>query len=380
MDNIFNYNGIAQDIHFVGRESEIKKLSTDFVFLTNTAVLAPQGWGKSSLAAQAAKVASHKEKSLRFAYVGLSNVRNEERFYELLVEGVLKAISAAQKDVLDNVSRYLNDLHARISFDSDSVDSLNVDFDWGEIRRNQDDLMDLPCKVAKDKGVKLVVCIDDFHAISQFADPDALLDRFKSRWSRHDGVAYCICASALSMVEKFVSSTPMFYRYGDVMRLGKVDRTEMASYVRERFAESAKYLDMETASLVVDLVDNHPLYVQQLAHQSWLAASVVCSQEVIRTAHRTMVDQMGLVFENLTSSLTSQQLCYLHAVLAGETVISSSEVLFRHHISSATSASRSKTALLERGIISNVDGVICLSDPIYASWLKIRYFVKKMNL
>ena len=27
MDNIFNYRGIAQDIHFVGRETEIKKLS-----------------------------------------------------------------------------------------------------------------------------------------------------------------------------------------------------------------------------------------------------------------------------------------------------------------------------------------------------------------
>ena len=67
MGKIFNYNGIAQDIHFVGRETEIKKLSSDFVFLTNTAILAPQGWGKSSLVRQAAKVASHKERKLRFA-------------------------------------------------------------------------------------------------------------------------------------------------------------------------------------------------------------------------------------------------------------------------------------------------------------------------
>lgn len=377
MDKIFNYNGIAQDIHFVGRESEIKKLSSDFIFLTNTAVLAPQGWGKSSLVRQAAKVASRKEKSLCLAYVGLSNVRNEERFYELLTEGVLKAVSATQKDVLANVGKYFPDVRPRISFGSDDVESLNVDFDWEYVRRNQDELLDFPMTVAKDKGLKMVVCIDDFQAISLFSDPDALTDRFKARWSRHDGVAYCICASELAMVGKFVNTTPMFYRYGDVLRLGKVPASEMAAYVRERFAESAKYLDMETAALVVELADNHPLYVQQLAHQSWLAASVVCSQDVIRNAHETMVDQMGLVFENLTTSLTAQQLCYLHAVLAGETVISTSEVLYRYHISSATSASRSKTALLERGIVSNVDGKICFSDPIYACWLKSRYFDKK---
>lgn len=377
MDKIFNYSEIAHDIHFVGRESEIKKLSSDFIFLTNTAVLAPQGWGKSSLARQAAKVASQKEKSLRFAYVPLSNVRNEERFYELLVEGVLKAVSTSKKEVLDNVGKYFSEIFPKISFASDGVESLNVDFDWDDVRRNQNDLLDLPCSIAKDKGVKLVVCIDDFQMISLFSDPDALLDLFKARWSRHSGVAYCICGSALSLVEKFVKSTPLFYRYGDVLRLGKIPVSQMAAYVRERFADSAKYLDIETATLIVELVENHPLYVQQLAHQSWLAASVVCSQEVIRNAHETMVSQMGLVFENLTSSLTTQQLCYLHAVLAGETVISTSEVLFRHHISSATSASRSKTALLERGIISNVDGKICFSDPIYACWLKSRYFVKK---
>ena len=377
MDKIFNYNGIAQDIHFVGRESEIKKLSSDFIFLTNTAVLAPQGWGKSSLVCQAAKVASHKEKSLRFCYVGLSNLRNEERFYELLVEGVLKAVSKTRKDVIENVSRYLNDLHAKICFDSDSVDTLNVDFDWEEVRRNRDCLLDFPMTVAKDKGLKMVVCVDDFQMISLFSDPDTLLDRFKARWTRHDGVAYCICASELAMVGKFLNSSPMFYRYGDVLRLGKIPEREMAAYVRERFAESAKFVDLEAASLVVELADNHPLYVQQLAHQAWLGSSVGCSEESIRKAHQTMVDQMGLVFENLTASLTTQQLCYLHAVLAGETVISTSEVLFRHHISSATSASRSKTALLERGIISNIDGKICFSDPIYACWLKSRYFVKK---
>ena len=101
---------------------------------------------------------------------------------------------------------------------------------------------------------------------------------------------------------------------------------------------------------------------------------MVCSREVVLQSFETIVDQMDMVFRNITDSLTVQQLCYLHAVIAGETVISTSEVLHRHHITSATSASRSKAALLERGIVYNSDGRIFMTDPVYSYWLKNRFF------
>ena len=372
MSKLFYYNKIAEGNHFVGREEEIKRLSSDFIFLTNTAIIAPQGWGKSSLVHKAAGDAMHKEKGLRFCFTDLSNVRNEERFYELLVQSVLKAVSRNKSEVADNVSRYFPNTSPRVTFDA--TGSFTVDFDWEQIRRNQDELIDLPCAVAKDKGLKIVVCIDEFQAVSRFADPDSLLDRLKNRWSRHDGVAYCICASLVSMVDKFLKSAPMFYRYGDIVHIGHINRKDMVKSIRDRFADSAKYLDDEIAGLIYEKAGGSVFYTQQLAHISWLGTSVVCSREVVEQSFETIVDQMGMVFRNVTDSLTAQQLCYLHAVIAGETVISTSEVLHRHHISSATSASRSKAALLERGIISAVDGKICMTDPIYAYWLDKRYF------
>ena len=134
---------------------------------------------------------------------------------------------------------------------------------------------------------------------------------------------------------------------------------------------------MMYAHLMVSLSEGNLFYLWQLAHLSWLGTGVVCSEEVVLQAWDTIADQMSLVFETMTSSLTTQQLCYLHAVLAGETVISTAEVLHRHHITSATSASRSKTALLERGLACSIDGRIALADPMYAYWLKNRYFIEK---
>lgn len=374
MSKVFDFSNIAKDKSFVGREDEIKRLSSDFVFLTNTAVVAPPGWGKSSFVCMAAEVAMHKEKSLRFCRVPLANVRNEERFYELLVQEVLKAVACTNEQVLDLVRTNFSSVCPKISFRSDKVESLCVDFDWEETRRNQDEILDFPSRIAKSMGFKLIVCIDDFQAVAMFSDPDAMLERFKNRWPKHEGVAYCVSTSALSVVEKFLKSTPIFYRYGEIFSLGKIKRTEMVKWIREKFADSAKYIDNEIAGQILDLVGEHPFYVQQLAHLVWLGSAVVCSPEVVAQAHETMVDQMGLVFENLTSSLTGQQICYLHAVLAGETIISTAEVLHRHHITSATSASRSKTALLERGIVCNTGGKIAFTDPVYAYWLKHRYF------
>jgi hypothetical protein len=108
-----------------------------------------------------------------------------------------------------------------------------------------------------------------------------------------------------------------------------------------------------------------------------MGTSVVCSREVVLQSFETIADQMDIAFRNITESLTTQQLCYLHAVLDGETVISTSEVLHRHRITSATSASRSKSSLLEKEIICVADGKVKFTDPLYSYWLKNRYFDKK---
>ena len=372
MSKLFEYSKIVQKEGFIGRNEEVNRLSSDFSALENCAVLAPQGWGKSSLIHRSAQVASRKDGNLCVCIVDLSNVKNEERFYELLAQAVLKSVSRNQKEVVENVNRLFSGIKPRISF-ADAF-SFSVDFDWNDLRLHREEVIDLPMTVAREKGLKVVVCIDDFHAISQFDHPEHLLEKFNSHWTAHENVSYCISGTCVSMVEKFLKSSPVFKGACDIMYLGQIDRAEMIRSFREKFADTGKYLDEEYAGLIMDLAESVPFYMQQIAHLSWMNTSVVCSREVVEQAHQTIVDQMGNVFENLTSSFTEQQLCYLNAVIAGETVISTSEVLHRYRITSATSASRSKSALIDRRIICNRDGRMIINDPIYAYWLKHRYF------
>ena len=374
MERLFEYSRSVDGQFFVGRKEDVLKLTANFIFLTNTVVVAPQGWGKTSLVLQAARSACAKEPNLKFCHVDISTVRDEEQLLVALAQSVLRSVSENIEDVVSNVKRYFTRIEPRLSFGSESAKDITLDFDRCDVCANRDLFIDLPYTVSKATGLKIVVCIDEFHNIDTFSDPQSLLMALQECWNLHRNVAYCLCGNGNAMMEKFVSTAKSFRMFGERLNLGRISYVDLIKYIRDRFADSGKYIDDEMAGLIIDMVDSNPFYIQQLAHISWMNTSVVCSREVIVDAFNAVVDSMHLTFSTLTYGMTSQQLCYLHAVLSGEKVISSSDVLHRHGITSATSASRSKASLLEKGIIHISGGCPHFSDPLYAYWLAHKYF------
>lgn len=125
---------------------------------------------------------------------------------------------------------------------------------------------------------------------------------------------------------------------------------------------------------IVALADNHPYYVQQLAQLSWLRTAQKCSDEIVCEAHASLVEQLSLLFVTITETLTTQQLNYLKALIAGVTAITSTEVMHRYRISSPTAVIRSRKTLIEKDILDKKEGIVSFQDPIYAYWLKHDYF------
>ncbi|MBO8479165.1 MAG: ATPase, partial [Bacteroidetes bacterium] len=137
-----------------------------------------------------------------------------------------------------------------------------------------------------------------------------------------------------------------------------------------------KSISDDASLMIVKLVDNHPYYAQQLAQLSWLRTKDVCTVDIVREAHTALVEQLSLLFVTITETLTTQQLNFLKAFIAGEKALSSTEVMHRYRISSATSAARSKAALIKNDILDSKAGEISFQDPIYAYWLKTEYFAE----
>ena len=377
METPFIFGKIATEKNFTDREKETADLVRNFTSLINTIIISPRRWCKSSLVNKAAKLAMNQDSRLRICHIDLFNVRDEEHFYSLLAQKVISATSTKWEDAVASAKSMFSHLVPKISIGSDPTNEVSIDFDWETVKQNPDEVLDFAEKIAQKKGLKIVICVDEFQNISEFTDADYLQKKLRSHWQRHQSVAYCLYGSKRHMMmEVFTNSSKPFYKFGNLMFLDKIDTHCLVEFFQRRFADTNKRINDDAANLIVQLVENHPYYAQQLAQQSWLRTKDVCRVEIVREAHAALVEQLSLLFVTITETLTTQQLNYLKALIAKEKAITSTDVMHRYKISSTTSIARSKAALIKNDILDNKAGEISFQDPIYAYWLKTEYFAK----
>lgn len=375
METPFIFGKIATEKNFTDREQETAYLVANFTSLINTIIISPRRWGKSSLVNKASKSAMAKDSKMRICHIDLFNVRNEEHFYALLAQKVIATTSSKWDEAIENAKRFFSHLVPKITLGTDPTNEVSINFDWEEVKQNPDEVLDLAEHIAKEKGLKIVICIDEFQNIAEFDDPDYFQKKLRSHWQQHQHVAYCLYGSKRHMMlEVFTDTSKPFYKFGNLMFLNKIETPHLVEFFNSRFADTGKRITDEASRLIATLVDNHPYYAQQLAQLSWLRTKKKCTEEIVREAHTALVEQLSLLFVTITETLTNQQLNYLKALIAGEKAISSTETMHRYNISSPTSIVRSKAALLKNDILDNKAGEYSFQDPIYAYWLKTQYF------
>ncbi len=375
METPFVFGRIATDENFTDRELETRQLTTHFKSLINTIIISPRRWGKSSLVQRASEIALKEDPSLRICHIDLFNVRSEEEFYTQLASSVIKATSSKWDDALDDARIFLSRLVPKISIGAAPGSEISIDFDWNEIKKSPDDILDLAEKIATQKNLKIAVCIDEFQNIAEFANPDAFQKKLRTHWQRHQHVAYCLYGSKRHMMlQVFTESSNPFYKFGNLMFLDKIPADCLMKFFKSRFADTGKSISDSAAALIAKLIDCHPYYAQQLAQLSWLRTQEYCDDNIVDDAFTALEGQLSLLFVNITESLTNQQLNYLKALLAEEGSITSTKTMKKYNISSATAAIRSKEALIKADILDNISGTPHFQDPVYCHWLKHTYF------
>lgn len=375
METPFVFGRIATAENFTDREIETAQLISQFKAIINTIIISPRRWGKSSLVKLSSDLALKQDPDLRICHIDLFNVRSEEEFYSQLATAVIKATSSKWDEALTDVRCFLTRLVPKISIGAAPGSELSIDFDWDEIKKSPDEILDLAEKIAVEKKIKIVVCIDEFQNIAEFTNPEAFQKKLRTHWQHHQHVAYCLYGSKRHMMlEVFTDSSKPFYKFGNLMFLDKIPADCLEKFFKIRFEETGKRITDSAAKLIAELIDCHPYYAQQLAQLSWLRTNITCDNGIVRDAFTALVGQLSLLFVNITEGLTNQQLNYLHALLAGEPAITSTKTMKKYNISSATAAGRSKEALIKADILDNIGGAIKFQDPVYRHWLKHTYF------
>lgn len=362
-------------VNFTDREEETARLTLNFKSLVNTTIISPRRWGKTSLVEAVAKKVMAENRTIKVCLLDIFNVRSETEFYEHFAKEVLKATATRWEEMAANAKDFLSQLLPKISFSPDSQAEISFGVGWETLQRSPDDILNLAENIAKAKKINIVVCIDEFQAIGDFADSVAFQRKLRSHWQHHHNVAYCLYGSKRHMLLDIFSNTSMpFYKFGDIMFLQKIDNAVWGRFIKKRFEDSGKNITLETAEYLASKVENHSYYVQQLAQQAWLRSDNTCTKEIVDNSLQSIKNQLSLLFVAQTTGLSATQINFLRAVLNGESAFHSQEVLRNYRLGTSSNLTKIKAALSSKEIIDEQGKKIEILDPVFALWLYEDYF------
>jgi uncharacterized protein len=374
MEAPFIFGKIAESYHFTDRESDAKKLKVNLLSGVNTMLISPRRWGKSSLVNRVAGQLKSEYKDVRFCFIDLFNVRSEMEFYEDFATKLITVTSTRWEDWVKNSKKFFLSLIPRFSVGVDPMNDFKISFDWKELKKSQNEILELPQSIASAKNIHIVVCIDEFQNITHFEESLQFQKKLRSVWQNHQSVAYCLYGSKRHMLtEIFENKSMPFYKFGEVLFLKKIDEAHWIEYIVNQFKKTEKIISEDLASKIAQLMENHPYFVQMLAKNVWQNTQKTCDKNIIQSTLDELIEQHSLIFQRELDNMTNKQVNFLKALAEGVSQFSAKDTLADYDLGAQSNISRIKTALENREIIDLWGGHIEFIDPLLRQWFKRVY-------
>ena len=366
----FIFGVAASGENFTDRKNETARLLTNFRHGVNTVLISPRRWGKTSLVQKVAALAQSDD--LRVVYLDIFSCRSDKDFYDAFASAVLRQTSSKWKEWVENAKSFLSRIRPKISFGSDSVAEFSVSLEMDPQSDDVAEILQLPEKIAQEKGVKIVVCIDEFQQIAEFKDSKTFQKRLRTVWQLQKNVSYCLFGSKKHLMnELFEKKSLPFYKFGDAIYLQRIPATDWVDYICERFKATGKTISPELAERACVAVECHSSYVQQLAWLIWVNADKIATEKDFEEAYRDILAQNTPLFEKLTENLSSYQMNFLRAIIDGvRKEFSAQEVVQKYKLGSSANVAIVKRALVKKEIVEIEKREVIISDPLLKVWLK----------
>lgn len=355
--------------NFTDREKETSRLLSNFTHGVNTVLISPRRWGKTSLVKKVCNLAQSHQ--LKVVYLDIFSCRTDKEFYNAFASAVLKQSSSKFEDLMENAKHFLSRISPKFTIGPDPMTDFSMSLELNQKSNDVDEILQLPEKIAKKKGLSIVICIDEFQQIAEFKDSKSFQKRLRSVWQLQQSVSYCLFGSKKHLMnELFEKKSLPFYKFGDVIYLPKISTEDWIVYICERFECTGKSISKELAERVCLTVDNHSSYVQQLAWLIWIHTQKKATEENFADAYQDLIDQNSPLFEKQTENLSSYQMSFLRALVDGVTSeFTTQEVLQKYQLGSSANVSIIKHALIKKELIEPENKKIYLADPVMKLWL-----------
>ena len=356
--------------NFTDRKNETKRLLLNFQQGINTILISPRRIGKTSLVRKVCELAQSDD--LKIVYLDIFSCRSDREFYDAFATAILRQTSSKLEEWIDYAKRFLSRITPKFSIGTDPMTDFSVSLELNTKSEDVTDILQLPEKIALEKGIKIVVCIDEFQQISEFSDSKIFQKRLRTVWQLQENVSYCLLGSKKHLMnELFERRSLPFYKFGDALYLQKIGTEDWVKYICERFEVTNKSISPSLAEKIAKRVDNHSSYVQQLAWLVWVHTDKIATEENFEGAWQDLLDQNTPLFEKQTENLTMYQLNFLKAIIDGVSKeFTTKTVLEKYNLGTSSSVAVVKRALIKKELIDIEKKEIVISDIVLKEWLK----------
>ncbi len=190
MNSPFKYGKVVTGDTFINRVDDINRIQNNINAGINTILISPRRWGKSSLIKQIEYL--NNDKNVRYAFIDFFNIRTEQDFLEKYSREIIKCSISKKEELLQAGRNFFQRITPSFSFGADPVNDFSVNFAWSEAQKRKDEIINLPQVIAEKKGIKIVVCIDEFQNITRLDNHVYFEQELRSYWQHHENTSYCL--------------------------------------------------------------------------------------------------------------------------------------------------------------------------------------------
>ena len=371
--------GTTVSIHaFTDREKDAAKLYSNLTEGVNTSIISPRRWGKSSLVEKVMHDIKTKNRNTITVQIDLFSASSAEDFLELFAREVIMASSTKWQDWVKSAKEFFSRLIPLITIGVDPNTDFRIGFNWTELNKFPDEVLNLPERIAVKQGKQCIICLDEFQNLASFAGFASFEKKMRSVWQRQKNVTYCLYGSKRHMMtEIFNNPSKPFYRFGDIMMLNKIPRKNWITFIVNGFKKTGKSISAEMAEKIPFLMNDHSWYVQQLAHYTWQKTEKSAGIEELSAALTELINANSPLYQKEIESISVTQLNFLKAVACSETRLTSAAVMQKYRLGTPRNVQKNRIVLIENDIIDLENGRHVFLDPAFELWFRMQFFGEK---
>ena len=368
--NPFVFGKAAEGDYFTDRQEDAKRLTANLTHGINTILISPRRWGKTSLVKKVISEINNPE--IKTVYLDIFQCKSEWEFYHAFATAVIKQTASKLEEWVEMAKTFLSNISPKFTFGPDPMTDFSVSFDWDKKDNSFMEILQLHEKIAQRRGIKLIVCLDEFQQMAEFADSVTFQKRLRSVWQHQQHVTYCMFGSKKHLMENIFNDQRMpFYKFGDLMFLKKIPTHEWVSFICVKFQETGKTITEQQARKICEATENLSSYVQQLAWIVWYKSGDIVTNSDINEAIDDLLEQNKVFFQREVEQLTELQLNFLRALANGvSSGLTRKEVIKKYRLESSANIQSIKKSLIKRDLIDIDGNTVSFNDTLFKLWLK----------